>query len=184
MKALLALMVVFAMSSCASSLSRPSVAEIPDTLSGTWEVTDVRLGGVSAVSVSEAKEWVGRRMTIGTECLSLEGKTMRLHHIVRSKYDAVTYFWEAFRMRPEDVGFRGPVVWEYLLAIGDEDPWIEPGSMIVLVNKTKALAPWEGIFFVLEKRMPNQAPKPTARSAVAHLERSAKHTDGVYHSGR
>jgi hypothetical protein len=130
-------------------------AEVPREIQGTWVVTSFHLGGMSALSNEAAKSWLGRTMTIGQRCVSLGGKVVRPFRIYSTKYDSDTYFRQAFRTEPSQVGYKAPKVREYVIVEAEEKPWLEPGGTIVVINKEKALTVWDGVFFVLTRNAPN-----------------------------
>jgi len=62
-------------------------------------------------------------------------------------------------------------VHEYEIKGEDGKPWVEPGSVLLTLSDTGALAVWDGVFFVLKRKLPNQSSALDARTALGfHIE--------------
>jgi hypothetical protein len=149
MKALVAIL-LFAMA------PRLWCGETPGTITGTWFVTGYRFAGNSALSDKQAKSWLGKTLVIGTTCLSLGGARISSPRFQQTVHDAETYFMEGFRIKPSDVGYRASKLYEYAIMHENGKPWVEPGSTLVILNDTEALTTWDGVFFVLKRKLPNK----------------------------
>jgi len=131
-------------------------SQIPDTIKDTWVVTGYRFGGTSALSEKEAKAWIGKTLVVDKICISLDGGTNSSPRVEHKVHDSQTYFWGGFRIKPSEVGFTAKQVHEYEILHQDGTPWIAPGSCLLLLPNAEALASWDGVFFVLKRKLPKK----------------------------
>jgi len=147
-------------------------SEIPDAIKGPWVVTGYRFAGTSGLSEKEAKAWIGRTLVIGTTSVSLGGGRLSSPRFQHRVHDPETYFVEGFHTRPADVGYKAAKVHEYEIMREDGKPWVEPGSVLLTLSDTEALAGWDGVFFVLKRKLPNKRSALDARSVLCfHIKR-------------
>jgi hypothetical protein len=130
--------------------------EIPGAIRGTWVVKGCRFPGTYALSEKEAKSWIGKTLVIGDRCVSLKRATNSSPRFRYTLHTAETYFIEGFRFKPSAVGYKGSKVREYQITQADGKDWVEPGSTLIILSDTEALACWDGVFFVLQRRAPNE----------------------------
>jgi len=113
------------------------------------------------MSEEEATKWIGRSLSIGDVSSSLDGERVTGCRVTGKRYDAEKFFGDGFRISPSDVGFDDPKVHVFEIRRADGQDWIAPGAIIIL-GKKQVLTCWDGEFFVLEKKGPNNALQATA----------------------
>jgi heat shock protein HslJ/uncharacterized membrane protein len=131
---------------------RTAPGGVPSTLTGLWTIVGHHLPGVSAMTGEEA----GRR----------HGETIRLldHGAVSAsdrcaepRYStrqapAAGYLAEQFRLAP---GSLAPLAARNQVRIQetscDGSPWPALGATLIEVDRDRALAPWDGVFFELAR---------------------------------
>lgn len=130
----------------------PAVKADPDR-TGIWTVAAHHIPGVSAMSEADARAWHGRTMRLTTDQALSDG----------SRCDGPTY---TTRTVPAD-GYLGG---EYNLPAGALEPlasrealnllevscdegarWAAMGGLLIEVDDDRVLAPWDGVFFELER---------------------------------
>ena len=127
--------------------------EVPDAIKGTWVVTGYRFGGTSALSEKDAKAWIGKTLVVDKTCISLDSGRISSPRVQHKVHDSETYFWDGFRIKPSDVGFTPKQVHEYEILHQDGTLWTAPGCALLLLPHAEALTSWDGVFFVLKRKL-------------------------------
>jgi hypothetical protein len=156
-------------------------SEVPDAIKGTWVVAGYRFAATSALSAKEAKAWIGRTLVVGATCVSLEGGRISSARFRHKVHDPETYFVEGFHTKSVDVGYNAARVHEYEITREDGKPWVEPGSVLLPLGNTEALTAWDGVFFVLKRKLPKRSALDARTALCFHIE---AHWPGASESGR
>lgn len=132
--------------------SGPKPVAIPEPVLGRWVVTGYRFAGVAALSEAEAKAWVGKSLTIGPACMTLEGKTVQPRPVVVEEQKAQAYF-DGFKTTPAAIGCKADKVCVYTV-------FDDVGGTLAVTGPNQALTSWDGVFFLLERRLPAEIADP------------------------
>jgi hypothetical protein len=62
------------------------------------------------MSESEAKQWIGRSMSIGDVSTSLDGERLSGGHVTEQQFNSEQYFGDDFKILPSALGFADPKV--------------------------------------------------------------------------
>ena len=139
----LTLGLVLALGSCA--------ARSRSTFLGDWRVIWLTAPGVSALAPTEATGWVGtvatyddHRAVFGRDACNAASYTTR----------TVTPegFTQEYRVRPTDLGLQGEAI--TLVTVSCASAWTNRGSLLIVKSADEMLTTWDGVFFVLERRLP------------------------------
>ncbi|MBD3896293.1 hypothetical protein IEI94_10565 [Halomonas sp. ML-15] len=129
-----------------SDLSRDYTA-----LVGEWRVVDFHQPGVSAMSAEQADSWLGARLRISDDWLALgEHYCESLTHI--GEVLPVNQVRNDFQLQEGDLEpLEGrEQVARHRLDCDDGD-WATLGGTLLMLSDTRALAPWDGVLFELER---------------------------------
>ncbi|GEK47551.1 hypothetical protein HPA02_18340 [Bisbaumannia pacifica] len=120
-------------------------------LMGEWRVVGHEAPGISALSEAQAEAWLGARLRINEAWMAL-GETFceGMSHEAESR--PVDELLAGYRLGDESLPpLDGrEVVVEHRLGC-DDRPWSTLGGTLLWLDETRLLAPWEGVFFVLER---------------------------------
>lgn len=121
-------------------------------LAGIWTVVGHRAPEVSAMSSEEADEWIGESIEFRPwEAFGPESGCIRATYRIRS-VDVEPYFRDTFRVVPEMAGVpehREQVSIQEMDCGGR--PWADLGGVLIMIDWDRALVPWEGVLFELER---------------------------------
>lgn len=123
---------------------------------GTWTVTGHSMPGISAVTEGEARAHDGQTVEFGiAEALSNGERCAAPKYPARS-VDTEDFLATEFNLPPESLK---PVAGKDSITVVeiscDDAPWTAFGSVVIVVDANHVLAPWDGVFFELER-----TPKP------------------------
>ncbi|MDC8804039.1 hypothetical protein PRZ61_11375 [Halomonas pacifica] len=129
----------------------PAAAGDRAALMGEWRVVGHEAPGISALSEEQAEAWLGARLRINEAWMAL-GETFceGMSHEAESR--PVDELLAGYRLGDESLPpLDGrEVVVEHRLGC-DDRPWSTLGGTLLWLDETRLLAPWEGVFFVLER---------------------------------
>ena len=122
-------------------------------LAGIWTVVDHHYSpGISALTDEEASARHGESIRLTTRSAVAPGKECREPRYATSQVPVAAYLASAFNITPERLpplaGHNQMRVME--VSCGDAD-WTELGGLLLEVDRDRALAPWDGLFFELAR---------------------------------
>jgi hypothetical protein len=138
----------------------PASAEAPFDPIGTWAVTGHELPGISAMTEGEARAHDGQTVEFAaTEALSNGERCAAPKYAARS-VETEGFLATEFNLPPESLkpvaGKDSVTVVEIFC---DGAPWTAFGSLVIAVDADHALAPWDGVFFELERTPESGEPR-------------------------
>jgi hypothetical protein len=123
---------------------------------GDWTVVGHRFSGVSAAVEVDVSGWRGRRLHYASDAAVWQSDSCRAPGF--RSYTAATdsFLGIGFHANAVDLGIDVKAMPRLRLTeitCGGED-WIAPGGLLIWTGADRALTPWEGAFFELERRPP------------------------------
>ncbi len=129
----------------------PEPATASDRLTGVWTVGGHWLTDASAMDEQEATDWHGRTVRLlrweaqapGARCAEPSYRAERV---------AADAFVSRFESWPRDLVL--PVEQGSVLVMSvrcDAEDWVAPGATMIRVGDDRALTPWDGVFFALDR---------------------------------
>jgi hypothetical protein len=130
----------------------PARAEPPFDPVGTWTVVAHYAPGISAMTDDEAKAHDGQTVQLtGTEARSNGERCAPPRYVARS---VVTedFLATEFNLPPESLKpvEKRPELTVVEVGCGDA-AWTAFGSLLIAIGPDRALTPWDGVFFELER---------------------------------
>jgi heat shock protein HslJ len=122
-------------------------------LAGIWTVVAHHHSpGISALTDEEANKRHGETIRLTARSAIAPGNTCREPRYTTSQVPVAAYLASAFNIAPARLpplaGHNQMRVME--VSCGDAD-WTELGGLLLEVDRDRALAPWDGVFFVLAR---------------------------------
>jgi len=122
-------------------------------LAGIWTVVDHHYApGISALTAEEASARYGESIRLTSRSARAPGTECREPHYETSQVPVAAYLASAFNMTPERLpplaGHNQMRVMEVSCGTAD---WTELGGLMLEVDRDRALAPWDGVFFELAR---------------------------------
>ncbi|MDR5906783.1 hypothetical protein [Franzmannia qiaohouensis] len=134
-----------------NATEQPDLSRDYAALVGEWRLVDFHQPGVSAMSEEQADSWLGARLRISDDWFALgEHYCESLTHI--GEVLPVNQVRDDFRLQAGDLApFEGrEQVARHRLDCEDGE-WPTLGGTLLMLDDTRALAPWDGVFFELER---------------------------------
>lgn len=129
-----------------TSLSREYSA-----LEGEWLVVDFHQPGISAMSDEQAEQWLGARLRISDDWFALGEHYCETVAPV-GEVLPVNQILDDYRLQEGDLAlFDGHDQVAHHRLDCDDQEWPGLGSVMLRVSASRALAPWDGVFFELER---------------------------------
>jgi heat shock protein HslJ/uncharacterized membrane protein len=134
-----------------------TIARAPSTgnaaLGGIWTVVDHHHSpGISALTDEEASARHGETIRLTARSAIAPGKECREPRYATSQVPVAAYLASAFNITPERLpplaGHNQMRVMEVSCGTAD---WTELGGLLLEVDRDRALAPWDGVFFELAR---------------------------------
>ncbi|MFC7088805.1 COG3650 family protein [Halomonas salifodinae] len=120
-------------------------------LVGEWRVVGHRAPGISALSEEQAEAWLGARLRINAARMALgESFCEGVSHDAESR--PVAELLADYRLDGESLpplAGREEIIRHRLGC--DGEPWPSLGGTLLWLGNDRLLAPWEGVFFELER---------------------------------
>jgi uncharacterized membrane protein len=137
--------------SAAADSSAAVTSDLTD-LTGNWTVVAHRIPGVSTMGGAEAASWHGRTLRLeGTEALTSGGRCGDPNYEKRTA-DLDSLLAAGFKITPARLGFSEDHDRVRVLQVSCEgDPWTAMGAFLIEIDEEHAFAPWDGVFFELER---------------------------------
>jgi hypothetical protein len=130
----------------------------PPDVVGNWTITAHHIPGVSAMSGSDAAAWHGRVLRLGKANLVVGEKHCPTPDYHSHRVDTETFLAKSYHLAPGALeparGHATAIVTETFCG---ERPWTGLGAVMIGLDDNRALAPWDGVFFELEKSPPFRA---------------------------
>ena len=116
---------------------------------GDWVITGFRMPGYHAISRSEAQQYVGRRIHLGTPAVSHEERCemprFTTRRVLAQPFAAEEYGLDATHF---GVSLRDSI--DVLEVECDGNRWSALGGRVLFVSADKGYAPWDGVFFTIQ----------------------------------
>ena len=143
--AVLVACVAVALVSCAKAPS--------DTKVEHWVIIGHAMPGVSAMSDQDAAKWHGRSIDLGPD-LAIAGPDSCEHPLYESGPAPGDSVMQSFNAAPGSLGAAWPpgATVTLLRTFCNGETWYSPGAILIKTSPSHAYAPWEGVFFELERR--------------------------------
>lgn len=116
---------------------------------GEWEVVDYRRPGVSVLGDLEAQARLGSRLVIGPDSASLDGQSCAIGEFSRQTL-AVRSLEMAYDLSSGEL--RLPQESVEVVDLECVSGGLDFGERLIRPGRDTLLAPWEGIFLLLERR--------------------------------
>jgi hypothetical protein len=138
----------------ASSAARPPPEKPFDPL-GTWTVAGHSIPGISAVSEDEATAHDGQIVQLDPmQALSNGERCVAPGYPARS-VDTEDYLASEFNLPPESLQALAGKDHVTIVEIScDGGPWTAFGSLLIVIDANRALTPWDGAFYELQRTPP------------------------------
>jgi hypothetical protein len=130
----------------------PSIVASPSDLTGIWTVVAHRIPGISAMSDAEATAWHGRTVRLtATEAMSGGNHCDEPTYAARTAGKA-SFLGSEFNLPPGSLTPLASLEHLTVLEVScGGTPWAAMGGRFIEVDADHALAPWDGVFFELER---------------------------------
>lgn len=136
----------------ANSITRATPAG-DGALVGLWTVVGHHHSpGISALTDEEARRRHGETIRLTARSVTVPGNECREPHFATSQVPVAAYLASAFNIQPSRLpplaGHNQMRVMEVSCGAAD---WTELGGLMLEVDRDRALAPWDGVFFELAR---------------------------------
>jgi len=129
---------------------RPSAAAAISSLTGIWTVVGHHMPGVSALSDAQAKAHHGESLRLTAATAASAGTACSEPRYSPDRVAVEDYLAGQFRLAPGSLKpLAGKRQVEVLQVTCDDSPWTALGATLIQVDRDRALAPWNGVFFEL-----------------------------------
>ena len=118
-----------------------------------WVIVGHAAPGVPGTSEADAAKWHGIAIDLGPD-LATAGPDSCTHPLYDSRTASGDSVAEAFHIAPGSLGASLPpgATVTVLETSCNGERWYAPGATLIKTSATHAFAPWEGVFFELERR--------------------------------
>lgn len=127
----------------------PSTAS---ALNGVWTIVGYHMPGTAALSAGEARARVGESLRLTDRAAVSSGIACREPRYATRQVPAESYLADQFKLAP---GSLAPLAARNQLRIMEvscgSTPWTALGATMLQLDRDHALAPWDGVFFELER---------------------------------
>ena len=122
--------------------------DVSETYEGTWVVTQATLPGMTAMSQSEANQWLGKSFSYDTERAQLAQESC-LTPTYKRETMSEDAFQAAYHISRERLDFeQGDII---RIELQCSDNVARPGQTLLMQDNIVTYLPWDGVFFTLEK---------------------------------
>ena len=133
--------------------------DVPEAYEGTWVVTKATLPGITAMSQSEADQWLGKSFSYDTERAQLAQESCLTPTYTRETMDDEA-FQAAYHVSREKLNFEEGDIIRIELQCADNAA--KPGQTLLTQENIVTYLPWDGVFFRLEKSANDITPAEAA----------------------
>ena len=134
----------------ANQISRAPAAAAMPTLTGIWTVVGHYVPGVSAMSDEQARARYGETVRLTANGAVSLGNRCNEPGFDARTVPAETYLASEFRLSP---GSMQPLAGKNQIRLMEVScggtPWTALGARLIEIDRDRALAPWDGVFFEL-----------------------------------
>lgn len=137
----------------ATSGSAASLAASPPSgLIGIWTVIGHHLPGISAMSDADAATWHGQTVRLTAAQAISPGNHCDEPRYGTRAVSRDSFLAEAFHLPPGSLTSLATLERLTLLDVSCNDAhWTAMGGLLIEIDANRALAPWDGVFFELER---------------------------------
>jgi len=129
---------------------RSAPAAATSSLTGIWTIVGHHMPGVSALSGGQARARYGETLRLNEQAAVFSGDRCAEPRYATRQVPAASFLAEQFRLAP---GSLAPLAARNQLRITEVScggaPWTALGAMLIELDRDRALAPWNGVFFEL-----------------------------------
>ena len=129
---------------------RSSPAAAASSLTGIWTIVGHHRPGVSALSDGQARERYGETLRLTEQAAVSSGNRCAEPRYATRQVPAAGFLAEQFRLAP---GSLAPLATRSQLRVMEMScggaPWTALGATLLELDRDRALAPWDGVFFEL-----------------------------------
>ncbi len=131
---------------------RPATAAARSSLMGIWTVVGHSSPGVSAMSDEQAKAHYGESLRLDANAALSPGSRCGDPAYVPSRVVPADYLATKYRLAPGSLRPLADKSQMQVLEVHcDTRPWAALGGLLLEVDRDRALAPWDGVFFELAR---------------------------------
>jgi heat shock protein HslJ/uncharacterized membrane protein len=127
-------------------------ASTVSALNGIWTIVGYHIPGTAALSAGDAHARVGESLRLTERAAVSSGSACREPRYATRQVPAESYLADQFKLAP---GSLAPLAARNQLRIMEVScggvPWAALGAMMLQLDRDHALAPWDGVFFELER---------------------------------
>ncbi len=129
---------------------RSSPAATTSSLTGIWTIVGHHVPGVSAMNSGQARARYGETLRLTEQAAVSPGDRCAEPRYATRQVPATVFLAEQFRLAP---GSLAPLAARNQLRIAEVScggtPWTALGATLIELDRDRALAPWNGVFFEL-----------------------------------
>lgn len=135
-----------------SMLKKALTPEVAAKVLGDWAVAGHRMPGVSAMGNPQALALHGQLLTYAPETAT-SGKDVCPHAAYKTRGEAAgPYLATQFKADPLKLGLQPDTLLEINEVSCGGVPWTTLGGVLIVSPAGRAFAPWNGVFFELQRR--------------------------------
>jgi len=125
-------------------------APASSTLAGIWTIVGHHLPGVGAATDAQARARYGETLRLTGQAAVSPGNRCAEPRYATQQVPAAAWLAEQFRLAPASLA---PLASRHQLRVLEiscgDSPWPALGATLIEVDRDRALAPWDGVFFEL-----------------------------------
>lgn len=138
--------------SLVSMLKKALAPRVAANVLGKWAVRDHRIPGTSAMSSAQAQALHGQALEYTAETAT-SGKDVCPHATYKTRSEAAgPYIATSFKADPQKLGLQADTPLEITEVSCGGVNWATLGGAVLLSPAGRAFAPWNGVFFELQRR--------------------------------
>lgn len=123
-------------------------SDVAEAYEGTWVITEATLPGITAMSQTEADNWLGKSFSYDTERAQLAQESCLAPTYKRETMDDAA-FQAAYRTSRDSLDFVQDDIIRIELKCNDNS--LKPGQTLLMQENIVTYMVWDGVFFTLEK---------------------------------
>ncbi len=129
-----------------------AAANAVSALNGVWTIVGFHMAGISAMSEGQAQARVGESLRLTDRSAVSSGGACREPRYATHQVTTESYLADEFKLGPASIP---PLAGRNTLSVMDVScsgsRWAALGGTMLQLDRDHALAPWDGVFFALER---------------------------------
>lgn len=118
---------------------------------GKWVVSKVSgTSRISAMSEAEIKSFIGKKAEYNRRLAAFDGESCE-NPIYKKETLSEADFFSGFRSSFENLDLQGKSVTIFYVFENQSNPWINPGSSLIIKDNNTLITIWEGVFFEMKR---------------------------------